>query len=176
MFISGVISGVDRFQKTFLTGSARLFLQKTDFPNEEDYSDYVFDNISPGMLVKCISICGRNVRPNVDEGRVLDYESREYIGLAIKVQWKTGRVNWYPAQNLRLGGFRSQQTASGHRPNHDILTLEETIFEPGDRVRMRNFLPNDSVGFMQGVSQGEIGIISGLLDTLNITSIKILLI
>lgn len=38
------------------------------------------------------------------EGRVLDYENSEFIGLTIKVEWRTGQVRWYPAVNLKIGG------------------------------------------------------------------------
>ncbi len=140
-----------------------MFLQKTDFPSDEDYSSYVFDNISPGMLVKCVYVCGRQVRPSVDEGRVLDYEDREYIGLAVKVQWKTGIVRWYPAQNLQIRGFRQLPPTNNRRPAERMLTLEEDIFEPGDQVRIRTS-PEISLsdqGVWQSVQPGEIGTISG---------------
>ena len=153
-------------QFLFLIGSAGKFLKKTDFPSDEDYSSYVFNNISPGMLVKCVSVCGHQLRPSIDEGRVLDYEDRDYIGLAVKVQWKTGRVRWYPAQNLQIGGFRSQlASTNNHRPAVGVLTLEEEIFEPGDQVRIRtspDISPSDQ-SVWQNVQTGEIGIISGLV-------------
>lgn len=144
--------------------SSGKLLHKTDFVSEEDYSAYVFDNISPGMLVKCVSVCGSQIRPSVDEGRVLDYEDREYIGLAVKVQWKTGVVRWYPAQNLIMGAFRSQNSNNNRRPTEGVLTVEEEIFEPGDKVRFRpppDMIVDNSTALQQ-TQQSEIGIISDL--------------
>lgn len=94
---------------------------------------------------------------------MLDYEDREYIGLAVKVQWKTGIVRWYPAQNLIMGAFRSQ-TGNNRRPAEGVLTLEEDIFEPGDKVRIRSpvDVPVDNLTALQQVQPNEIGIISGL--------------
>ncbi|XP_046450032.1 uncharacterized protein LOC124198279 isoform X1 [Daphnia pulex] len=148
---------------TFL--SAGKFLKKNDFASEEVYSNYVYDNISPGMLVKCVSVCGRQIRPSIDEGRVLDYEDREYIGLAIKVQWKTGIVRWYPAQNLQMGGFRSLNSSNVRRPSEGVFTLEEDIFEPGDKVRIHissDISDLDQQRISQQVQPGEVGIISDL--------------
>ena len=67
-----------------LDGTIEKFKKKTDFPSEEAYTDYVFENISPGLIVRCVSICG-NIRPT-SEGRVLDFEDKEFIGLAVKVK------------------------------------------------------------------------------------------
>lgn len=144
--------------------SATKFLLKSDFSNEEEYSSYVFKNISPGMIVKCASICGRNVRPLIDEGRVLNFEDREYVGLAVKVQWKTGIVRWYPAQNLQIGGFYGALALEKHRPNEELFTLEENIFEPGDKVRIRKNSSSPPPSAQRpGLNSPleEIGIISG---------------
>lgn len=108
--------------------------------------------------------CGSQIRPSVDEGRVLDYEDREYIGLAVKVQWKTGVVRWYPAQNLIMGAFRSQNSNNNRRPTEGVLTVEEEIFEPGDKVRFRPppDMTVDNSTALQQTQQSEIGIISGI--------------
>ena len=120
------------------------------------------------MLVKCVSVCGYHVRPAVDEGRVLDYVDQEYIGLIVKVQWKTGKVHWYPAQNLQLVGFRSQTANNKHQRPSDLLTLEEDIFEPGDQVRISLRAPTQNVSNDQNIWQNvqltEIGIISGIVS------------
>jgi hypothetical protein len=97
---------------------------------------------------------------------VLDYEDREYIGLAIKVQWKTGIVRWYPAQNLQMGGFRSLNSSNVRRPSEGVFTLEEDIFEPGDKVRIHissDISDLDKQRISQQVQPGEVGIISGLI-------------
>ncbi len=96
---------------------------------------------------------------------MLDYEDREYIGLAIKVQWKTGIVRWYPAQNLQMGGFRSLNSSNVRRPSEGVFTLEEVIFEPGDKVRIRissDISDLDQQRISQQIQPGEVGIISGL--------------
>ena len=98
---------------------------------------------------------------------MLDYEDREYIGLAIKVQWKTGIVRWYPAQNLKMAGFRSLNNSNVRRPAEGVFTLEEEIFEQGDKVRIRTSsdisnLENQKT--LQNVQPSEIGIISGLMS------------
>lgn len=139
---------------------AEKFLTETDFDNEDDYVDYVMANTSPGLLVRCVSVCG-NVQPNA-EGRVLDFEEHDYIGFAIKVQWRTGVVRWYPAANLQLGRFRSeQQLTKKTRPVQED-SLEDDIFEPGDRVRIRSSFPPDRSDVWQRVVPAEIGIISGI--------------
>jgi len=119
--------------------------------NEEEYGTHVENNIGAGMLIECLAVCGQNVRPGRDKGRVLDYEQREYIGFAVKVQWPTGFVRWYPAVNIQIVGYGSikRHTTS----TEDQLSLEENIlFEPGDRVRLKY----DSIT----KSGGEIGVIS----------------
>lgn len=58
------------------------FTSRSDFPSTESYTAYVFDNISPGMVVKCVLVCDVRL---TDEGRILEYEKKDFIGLAIKV-------------------------------------------------------------------------------------------
>ena len=97
---------------------------------------------------------------------MLDYEDREYIGLAVKVQWKTGIVRWYPAQNLEIGGYRSLNNSNDRRPAEGLFTLEENIFEPGDKVRIQIFSDISNLEkqrILQQIQPGEIGIISGLI-------------
>ena len=82
------------------------------------------------------------------------------------MQWKTGIVRWYPAQNLKMAGFRSLNNSNVRRPAEGVFTLEENIFEPGDKVRIRIFSDISNLEqqrILQQIQPGEIGIISGLI-------------
>jgi hypothetical protein len=54
-------------------------------------------------------------------------------------------------------------TKNHHKPAEEIASLEETIFEPGDKVRVR---ATATIGERQHVPQGEIGIISSTVHVL----------
>lgn len=134
---------------------------RSDFVNDEDYSNYINENISPGLAVRCTAVCG-TVRVN-DEGRVLDYEERDFVGLAVKVQWKSGIVRWYPAGNLEIRGYRSS-TGIRKKPQQEsgALSVEQSsLFEVGDKVRIRLDSPSNDLNIWQGVPQQEVGIVTG---------------
>lgn len=125
--------------------------------SDEEYAAHVEDNIAVGMLVQCLSVCGQQIRPSSDLGHVLDYEVRDYIGLAVKVQWATGMVRWYPASNIQLIGYESAEKRRPHAPE-GALSLEETIFEPGDRVRIKS--PPGEVGVLSVIDfNGEAALV-----------------
>lgn len=137
-------------------------MNRSDFTSEEDYTEYVYENINPGLIVKCTAVCG-NIR-STDEGRVLDYEDRDFVGLAVKVQWKSGIVRWYPAGNLEIRGYRSA-AENRKKPSQTSgeLTLDlSSIFEVGDKVRVRLDAPPDDASVWQGVAREEVGIVTGM--------------
>ena len=137
-------------------------MNRSDFTSDEEYTEYVYENISPGLIVKCTAVCG-NVRPT-DEGRVLDYEDRDFVGLAVKVQWRSGIVRWYPAGNVELRGYRSAASEKRkNKPASGELTLDPSaLFEVGDKVRVRLDWPRDDASAWQGVAPEEVGIVTGM--------------
>ena len=78
-----------------------------------------------------------------------------------QVQWKTGQVRWYPAGNLQIGGYISK---SPTRPTD--ASLEDLIFEPGDRVRIKTTISVSQRDVWQNVKLREVGVIAGAHMTL----------
>ena len=152
---------------------------QSQFSSDEDYSNYILDNISAGLIVKCVSICG-NIRP-ATEGRVINFEVNDFIGLTIKVssthlcsskyhlifvifflsfkvRWPNGQIQRYPAGNLQIGGYVSSIAPPKNEASSALA--EEKIFEPGDRVRIKNSVT--MIDIRNNVKREEVGVVSAV--------------